>query len=78
MPAWLLKILTALGPSLFNFIRDLIKDGFDSYKESREQKKLEEKQKQRDSLTRQMELARQKGDKNEIRRIAIALQLLDD
>ena len=71
------KILQALAVPFFNFLTDLIRGAYDSWKAKKEIKEKEEKQKKRQALTRQLEIAKAENDEARIREISIALVLLD-
>ena len=71
------KILQALAVPFFNFLSDLIRGAYDSWKAKKERKEKEEKQKKRQALTRQLEIAKAENDKAKIREISVALVLLD-
>lgn len=81
MPAWLVKIVTALAPTLLNWLSSKIADWVggvsDQISNEVEERKLKAKQKKREDLTRQLEIAKEKGDVNEIKRLSIAIHLLN-
>lgn len=71
------KILQALAVPFFNFLTDLIRGAYDSWKAKKEIKEKEEKQKKRQALTRQLEIAKAENNEAKIRELSIALVLLD-
>ena len=71
------KILQALAVPFFNFLTDLIRGAYDSWKAKKEIKEKEEKQKKRQALTRQLEIAKAENNEAKIRELSIALVLLE-
>ena len=78
MPAWLVKIIQALAIPVLNWAGDFFREWIESRKLKRQERKKNEKQKIRDSLTRQLELAKDERDEKKIREISIALLMLGD
>ena len=77
MPAWLVTLAKALAVPVLNWIGDIVRDFVESQKLKREERKKNEKQKRRDSLTRQLQLAKESGNAEKIRELSIALVMLD-
>lgn len=77
MPSWVIKLIQSLAVPILEWVAGVVKDIYAAYKEKKEEKQKEEKQKIRASLVRQIELAKEKGDIEEIKRLSIALHLHD-
>lgn len=77
MPGWLVKIIQALAIPVLNWAGGLIRDYIESRKTKREARKKDKKQKKRESLTRQLEIAKAENNEAKIRELSIALVLLD-
>ena len=81
MSGWLTKLLVALAPTLLNWasskLAELFTAASDNISTRVEENKKEKRKKKRNELERKLELAKERKDKDEIKRLSVALHLLD-
>jgi len=81
MPAWLTKILVSLAPTVLDWlsskIAEIAKKVSDEITTAVEEKKKDKRKKKRNELARKLEIAKENNDREEIKRLSIALHMLD-
>ena len=78
---WLLELSKALAPIVLNWlvkkVPEIIRGYLGPKKVKLERKKMLKRKEFRDKITRQIEIATEKGDHEEVKRLHIALHVFD-
>lgn len=81
MPSWFAKILISLAPTVLDWLSNKIADIAvrisDSITTAVEENKKEKRKEKRNELARKLEIARENNDREEIKRLSVALHMLD-